>query len=156
MSESVYIETTIISYLTGWHSKDITLAAQQAATKDWWEHQRQHFQLMTSEIVRVEASAGDPSAAAERMKALSQLPIIPILAEANQLSAALLAKKAIPPNAGRDAAHVAIAATNGVEYLLTWNCPHLANATLRTKIESVCRSFGFEPRIICTPLNFVG
>jgi len=155
MNETVYIETTIISYLTAWPSKDLLRAAHQEATKDWWDHQRGTYQLLTSEVVQIEATAGDPNAATERINVLNALPLLPVTPDAKQIARALLAQMALPATADRDALHVAIAASNGVEYLLTWNCRHLANATLRGKIETVCRSLGYEPPIICTPLELV-
>jgi hypothetical protein len=155
MNETVYIDTTIVSYLTAWPSKDLLRAAHQIATKDWWDHQRGTYQLLTSEVVQIEAAAGDPTAAAERMNVLNALPLLPITADARHIARALLAQMALSATADRDALHVAIAASNGVEFLLTWNCSHLANATLRGKIESVCRSLGYEPPIICTPLELV-
>ena len=155
MNETVYIETTIVSYLTARPTKDVLRDAHQQATKDWWDHQRPTYQLLTSEVVQIEAAAGDPTAAAERLNALNPLPLLPITVDARQIARALLAQMALPVTADRDALHVAIAASNGVEYLLTWNCRHLANATLRGKIEGVCRSLGYEPPIICTPLELV-
>jgi len=125
------------------------------ATKDWWDHQRGTYQLLTSEVVQIEATAGDPNAATERINVLNALPLLPVTPDAKQIARALLAQMALPATADRDALHVAIAASNGVEYLLTWNCRHLANATLRGKIETVCRSLGYEPPIICTPLELV-
>jgi len=155
MNETVYIETTIVSYLKAWPSKDVLRAAQQMATKDWWEHQRNTYQLVALEVVQIEAAAGDAAAAAERMTVVNALPLLPVTPDARQIARTLLAKMALPPNAARDALHVAIAASNGVHYLLTWNCRHLANATLRAKIESVCRSLGYEPPTICTPLELM-
>jgi hypothetical protein len=153
MNPTVYIETTIISYLTAWPSNDAVRAAHQVATREWWDHERVAYQLCTSEVARVEASAGDPVAAAERVAVLDQLRLLPVTPEARQLAGELLARTALPATEDRDAAHIAVAATNGVDYLLTWNCRHLANATLRTRIEMVCRSLGYEPPVICTPLE---
>jgi hypothetical protein len=153
MKPTVYIETTIISYLTAWRSNNAVRAAHQVATREWWDHERGGYELRTSEVVRIEASAGDPLAAAERIAVLDQLPLLPVTAEARRLGGELLARMVLPATEDRDAAHIAIAATNGMDYLLTRNCGHLANATLRTRIELVCRSLGYEPPVICTPLE---
>lgn len=120
-------------------------------TRQWWEEDRQQFELYTSEVVIDEAAQGDPEAAAERLALLSNLALLPILPEAATLADELVARHALPPKARIDAAHVAIAATNGVDFLLTWNCRQLANATLRAKIEEVCRHRGCRAPTICTP-----
>ncbi len=151
MKPTVYIETTVVSYLTAWPSRDIIRAAQQQITHDWWHTQREQFDLLTSELVILEASAGDQTAATERIRILSDLQIADSGEQAEILAAALITTAAIPSGASRDALHVAIAATNGIDYLLTWNCTHLANAMLRDKIERTCAASGFRPPVIATP-----
>jgi predicted nucleic acid-binding protein len=147
----VYIETTVISYLTARPSRDVVIAGHQKITRDWWQTDRDKFDLMASQLVVREASAGDPQAAKERLEKLTTLTLLEVTEEAMTLAQELLTTGAVPEKAAEDALHLAIAVTNGVEYLLTWNCKHLANATMRTKIEDVCRSAGYEPVIICTP-----
>jgi predicted nucleic acid-binding protein len=151
MKQTVYIETTVVSYLTAWPSRDIIRAAQQRITYDWWHTQRGHFDLVTPELVVLEASAGDPAAAKERLEALSNIKIAKSSAAAQELASALIARAALPRIAFRDAFHVAIAATNGVDFLLTWNCTHLANSILRDNIEETCLIAGFRPPAIGTP-----
>ena len=154
MSEArptVYVETTIISYLTAWPSRDLVRAAQQQVTREWWEKRRNDFDLVCSELVEEEAAAGDPTAAAERLKIISTLQFLAAGERAPDLAEELIDALALPGRARADAMHVAIAATNGVDFLLTWNMRHLANAVLRPRIESVCRDKGFEPPTICTP-----
>jgi len=148
---TVYIETTIIGYLTSWPRKDPLVAGQQTLTREWWDQERNDYDLVTSAVVRSEAAAGDATAAAERLAVIDKLRFLSITPESIALAQALLSRLAIPPTEDRDAAHVGIAAAHGVHYLLTWNCRHLANATLRPKIELVCREQGYEPPIICTP-----
>lgn len=146
----VYVETTVISYLTARPSRDVILAAHQQVTCDWWEH-RDRFALTASQLVVQEARAGDPTAAQERLDVLTGIPLLEATQEALQLARALLDSGAVPEQAAEDALHIAIAAVNGVEYLVTWNCRHLANATKRMQIEDVCREAGYEPPVICTP-----
>jgi predicted nucleic acid-binding protein len=153
MKPRVYIETSVISYLASRPTKDRVLMGNMIETRRWWDSSRPSFDAFTSELVREEASAGDVRAAAKRLKILDQLFLLEIRPQADALALSLLAAMALPPKARRDALHVGIAATNGIEYLLTWNCRHLANAMLRTKIETVCRQHGFEPPVICTPLE---
>jgi predicted nucleic acid-binding protein len=147
----VYIETTVISYLTARHNRDVVVAGHQQITRDWWQTCRERFELVASQLVVREASAGDSRAVQKRLDRLSTLTLLEVTEEAVTLAQELLTSGAIPEKAAEDALHLAIAVTNGVEYLLTWNCKHLANATMRTKIEDVCRAAGYEPVIICTP-----
>ena len=151
MKAKVYIETTVISYLTARPSRDVVIAGHQKITRDWWQTDRDKFDLMASQLVVREASEGDPQAAKERLEKLTTLTLLEVTEEAMTLAQELLTTRAVPEKAAEDALHLAIAVTNGVEYLLTWNCKHLANATMRTKIEDVCRAAGYEPVIICTP-----
>jgi len=150
MKPTVYLETTVVSYLTAWPSRDLVRAGQQQTTRDWWD-QRERYELFISELVVSEAEAGDATAAAARMAILDALPVLRITPEADTLAEALVAKLTIPPSALRDAVHVAVAATNGMQYLLTWNCRHLANLHQRARIEQVCRDAGYAPPLIGTP-----
>jgi hypothetical protein len=155
MKPTVYIETTIVGHLTARLTADAVVAGQMLATRKWWKDSRAHFEIFTSELVLAEASRGDPDAASERLDALAGVPLLSIPEASADLADALVARNALPFKARVDAAHVAIAATTGMEYLLTWNCRHLANATLRSRIEQVCRERGFDPPIICTPLELI-
>jgi len=148
---TVYIETTVVSYLTAWTSRDLVRAAQQQQTREWWDVRREDFELVCSELVEREAAAGDPVAAGDRLKALTDLRVLVATPEAAALAVDLIKRLQLPPRAQPDALHVAIAATNGIDYLLTWNCRHLSNAVLRPRIEWVCRDNGLEPPVICTP-----
>ncbi len=151
MKPRAYIETTIVSYLTAWPSRDVVVAGHQQVTRDWWSSCRNHFDVMASELVVQEASAGDQKAARDRLDVLDQLLLLEATEEALALARRLVDSGAIPPAADDDALHLAIAATNGIEYLVTWNCRHLANATRRAVIEAAIRDAGYEPPIICTP-----
>jgi predicted nucleic acid-binding protein len=151
MEAKVYLETTFVSYLTARPSRDVVIAGHQQTTHEWWQTCRGRFDLVASQLVVQEVGAGDPQAAQERLNVLATLTLLEVTEEAMALAQELLATRAVPEKAAEDALHIAIAVTNGVEYLLTWNCKHLANATIRAKIEEVCRSAGYEPVIICTP-----
>ena len=148
----IYLETTIIGYLTALPSRDLVIAALQQVTRDWWAG-RGAFDLFISQLVVDEASAGDTAAAARRLEALRDVAILETTEDAVMLGRALLSGGAIPPKAAADAFHIGVAAAHGLDYLVTWNCTHIANATLRGRIEAICRSFGFEPPIICTPVE---
>jgi predicted nucleic acid-binding protein len=151
MKPMIYIETTFISYLTAWPSRDVVIAGHQQVTRDWWNDCRGRYELCVSQLVLQEASAGDVQAAKERLDILAEMTLLPTTENAVKLAESLLSSAALPAKAAADALHVAIAATNGVDYLLTWNCRHLANASMRSRIETVCESSGFNAPIICTP-----
>src|SRR2546421_7333451 len=157
MKPSVYVETTVPSYLTAWPSRDLVRAAHQQITREWWAR-RDTFALYSSRLVVQECQAGDPQAAADRLAALAGIPLLEQTAEAGELAEALLRDVPLPAKAAADALHIATAAVHGMQYLLTWNCTHIANVSLRPRIEAVCRAAGFEPPLICTPeeLQFEG
>jgi|SRR5688572_3930922 len=151
MKPTVYIETTVVSQLTMRPRRDPKVAGQIDDTRRWWSEMRPHFDVFTSEVVRAEAARGDAIAAQARLEAIADVPLVPIGDAVTQIAEAMIARQALPPKAHVDATHIAIAATNGMHYLLTWNCKHLPNATMRARIEEVCRDHGYEPPIICTP-----
>jgi predicted nucleic acid-binding protein len=151
MKPKVYIETSIISYLTARLSNDLRVAANQHTTIEWWETRRPCFELFISEFVIVEASLGNTEASKKRLEVTENLSKLSVTEEVRRLAKALISDGAIPQKAEIDAYHIAVTVVNGIDYLLTWNCTHIANATIRPKIEKVCRKYGFEPPIICTP-----
>ena len=151
MKAKVYIETSVISYLTSRPSQDIVIAGHQQTTRDWWYTHRTQFDVVASQLVVQEASAGDPHAAQQRLAVLAELELLAVTAEAMALAQALVNGGPLPSQAAEDALHIAIAVTNGIEYLITWNCKHLANASMRKDIDRICRLRGYEPIVICTP-----
>lgn len=150
----LYIETSVVSYLTAQGSRDLVLAAHQEVTRSWWAS-RDGYDLYVSQFVLDEAAAGDSEAAGRRLEVLREMPLLNASTEVLALARRLLAERGMPAKARIDALHVATAAVHGMDYLLSWNCKHIANATLRTRIESICRTAGFEPPVICTPLELV-
>jgi predicted nucleic acid-binding protein len=151
MKPRIYLETTIPSYLTAWPSRDLVRAAHQQITREWWRQRRGEFELFISQVVVRECQAGDPDAAARRLEVFRDLPLLEQTGEATALAQLLLEQVPLPDRAAVDALHIAIAAVHGMDYLLTWNCTHIANAALRGRIESACRAGGNEPPAICTP-----
>jgi hypothetical protein len=147
----VYLETTIASYLTAWPSRDLIMAANQEITHEWWTNRKGAFEIFVSQTVIKESSAGDQNAAQRRLEFLKPFPRLDITDEVELLAEKLIADVPLPPKAQADALHIAVAAVNKMDYLLTWNCTHIANATLRSQIERVCRSQGYEPPVVCTP-----
>ncbi len=98
-----------------------------------------------------ECQGGDPTAAEKRVEAVRNLPLLEESVEAVSLAKSLVQQVPLPEQATADALHIAISAVHGMDYLLTWNCTHIANASLRARIDSACRKHGYEPPIICTP-----
>jgi hypothetical protein len=151
MKSTVYLETSIIGYLTSRPSRDLITAANQQLTRDWWDQHREQFDLYISEAAVAECSLGDPQAAQERLDVLEGIPVLDVTEAADNLADELLKQVPLPEKAAVDALHIAIATVNGIDYLLTWNCTHIANAALQHRIEAICRSADFESPTICTP-----
>jgi hypothetical protein len=152
LKATVYVETSIVSYLTALSSRDVVMVAHQELTRVWWAS-RGDFALFASRFVTDEASAGDVTAARRRLDALHGIPLLGITDDVIQLAARLVADGGLPAKARVDALHVAVSTVHGMDYLLTWNCKHIANASLRGRIEAICKSSGFIPPVICTPFE---
>jgi hypothetical protein len=151
MKPRVYVETTIISHLTARKSRSSMLAGQQEATRLWWAGAASQFELVTSQIVLDESSAGDKAAANRRLAVLQSIPLLDVTDEAKLIARRLVQAQAMPAKAVQDALHVGIAATHGALFLLTWNCRHLANALMRRAIDATCLAAGYIAPTICTP-----
>jgi predicted nucleic acid-binding protein len=149
--ESVYLETTFISYLVARPRRDMIVGAHQKITHEWWDTRRNDFRCCVSQVVIDEASSGDPSEIQKRLDAIRDLPVLEATRTAEALAQAIIASGVIPPRAVRDAAHIAVAAVHGIDYLLTWNCRHLANAQIVRRIRVVCDQLSQRMPVICTP-----
>jgi hypothetical protein len=156
MKPKVYIETTIISYLASKPSRDLITAAHQQITHDWWEMRLKDFEVYISQFVLDEASAGDADAAARRLALLGSFPLLDAMPEALELAGALVAHGAIPPRKAADAAHIAVATVHHMQFLLTWNCTHLANAEILAQVQAICAGLGYAAPIVCTPEELLG
>ncbi|MEN6336376.1 MAG: type II toxin-antitoxin system VapC family toxin [Phycisphaerales bacterium] len=156
MKKRVYIETSIVSYLTARPSRDLLAAAWQEITTAWWDRRRQDFELYTSELTVEESSGGDAIAAQRRLESLQSLPLLEITDSALALAEVLVNAGAIPGNAAGDALHVALATVHRMDYLLTWNCRHIDNAEMMPAIRAVALSSGYSLPEICTPQELMG
>src|SRR5262245_23374626 len=154
--DSVYMERTFMSYLVARHTRDVLVPAHQQASQDWWTNRRNEFECFVSQIVIDEASVGDSTEVEKRQTIMSALPVLAITEDTEALTQAILSSGMIPPRAVRDAAHIAVATTNEVDFLLTWNCKHLANAQIARKISLVCERLGWQMPTICTPEELMG
>ena len=142
--KTVYIETSIVSYLTALPARDLLAAAWQNATSQWWEAQRQRFDLYTSQLVADEAAKGDPQAAERRLAALTGITHLSMPDPVIELATRLQDEGALPKKVIDDAVHVAVCAYHGVDYLLTWNCRHIDNAEMKPLMRSVCAVLGYR------------
>lgn len=153
---TVYIETSILSCLTARPSRDLIVAGQQQITAEWWENAKEEYKLFVSTVVIEEASGGDAEAAEWRLESIVEMDALNVTDNAVQLAALLIQKGAMPSKAVQDALHVAIACVHRIQYLLTWNYRHLANATMREAINQICREAGYTAPVICTPVELGG
>lgn len=155
-NKTVYIETSVVSYLTARATSNLLAAAWQTATAEWWDTHRSRFDLCTSALTVEEAGRGNQEAAARRLEALGGISMLPITEAVAALSDAIISGRALPPSAQNDAIHIAVSAVHGIDYLLTWNFRHLANAETRPLIREVCEQKGYNSPEICTPSELMG
>ncbi|MBI4726385.1 type II toxin-antitoxin system VapC family toxin [candidate division TA06 bacterium] len=152
---SVYIETSIISYLAAKPSRDLLTAGCQQITAQWWKNKRNEYDLFISELVIAEARAGLPDEAAKRLELLRGISELKITGDVRQIAATLVAQGALPGKAQADALHIATAAVHGIDYLLTWNCRHIDNPATKPLVRRVCSTEGYLCPEICTPIEIM-
>jgi len=151
MKEKVYIETSVISYLCSRPSRDLIVAASQEITHEWWEKERLHYDCFVSEFVVQEAVAGDPDAVVKRQSVIAHLSELDVDMTVADVASELLLRTAFPQKVADDISHIAVAAVYGMDYLLTWNCKHIANPRWLPKITAVLDELGYKAPVICTP-----
>jgi predicted nucleic acid-binding protein len=156
MKPSVYLETTIPSYHTARPSRDVVVAGHQATTRDWWDNRLPHFRAFISQIVLDEAASGDTQAAKDRLAVPKSFPLLDVRDDATDLAGDLIDSGPIPRQAAGDALHIALTAVHGIDFLVTWNCTHIANAEMTGKITEICHGPGLECPVICTPEELMG
>lgn len=155
MKPKVYVETSVVSYLVGRTGGDVIQISHQKITKAWWTV-RSGYSLYVSDLVLQEAAAGDANAAGRRLAVIERLPVLHISDETIDLATEIMRATRLPKKANADALHIALASTHGMDYLVSWNCRHIANVLLRGKIDAACRTLGLEPPAICTPEEILG
>ena len=156
MSETVYIETSVLGYLTARSTKNLIIAGNIEVTRDWWELRRSAFTLYISQVVLSEAAQGDAEIAAQRLEAVRGLPLLEVTEAVEDLATQFMMRSNLPSKASDDAIHIALATVSGLNYLLTWNCKHIANAQSQRKLLSICSDCGYTLPIICTPYELMG
>lgn len=144
-------ETTIASYYTAWLSQNLIVAAHQAITQEWWQHEASIYDIYISQFVLDEAAAGDPDAAQRRLTFLNPFPLLEITEQVELLAQKIIETHLFPQKALQDVSHIAVAVIHGMKYLLTWNCTHINHATTKEKVRVICEQQGFPFPIICTP-----
>jgi predicted nucleic acid-binding protein len=154
--ETVYVETSIVSYLRQKPSTQVVLAARQLLTHQWWNDERTNYQLVASQFVIDEASAGNPTLAAERLQLLAGIPLLPLDPAIADIADEIMSRAILPENARTDALHIAAVAHHRIQYLLTWNFRHIANARILPRIHNVLNDLLLPVPVICTPEEMVG
>ncbi|WP_204151001.1 type II toxin-antitoxin system VapC family toxin [Leptolyngbya sp. CCY15150] len=156
MSETIYVETSIIGYLTARSSNNLILMANMETTRQWWDGRRSQFMLYISQVVLDEVARGDGEMASRRLKILRDFPLLEINQAVQDLAVQFLSNSNLPPKASDDALHIAAATVYGLDYLLTWNCRHIANAQIQKKLLQISLDAGYELPTICTPYELMG
>lgn len=151
MKEKVYIETSVVSYLCSRPSRDLLVAANQAVTREWWERDRGRYDLYISQFVTAEIGSGDRDAAAKRRDAVQNVPVLVANEAAGRLAREIMRQAKLPRSVADDVAHVAIAAVYGMDYLLTWNCSHIANPHWLRKLTAIVSAHGYAMPVVCGP-----
>ena len=155
MAHSIFIETTIPSYYVSRPSRNLLQFARQELTRDWWDGQRHQFQLFTSQLVLDEASEGEPAKASERLQILEGIELLDLDERVDALAAKLVGSGILPVTALRDASHLAAAGVYRMDFLLTWNCKHIANPFIAERLQSCFSKMGVHFPVICTPEQFI-
>ena len=151
MKQTLYLETTIPSYLKAKQSRDIIQTARQQITAEWWDSRLKDFDIYISQVVIDEASEGDTVASTKRMEAIKTFPLLEITEEVVDLAQKIIIEKIIPEKAIRDALHIAVATFHEMSFLLSWNCKHISNAELIKRLRKIVWDEGLELPVICTP-----
>ena len=155
MNKSVYIESSVISYLTARPSRDVVTSARQAITLEWWDEYRDFYQTFVSQLVIEEIGSGDELAAKRRMNIVKDILLLETTTNALKLAKKLLSEHAVPQNSVEDALHISIASVQKMDFLLTWNFKHINNANTRRKIIDVINDNGFRCPILCSPEELI-
>jgi len=151
MKNSVYIESSVISYLTARPSRDVVKSARQTLTIEWWQSSQAEFDVFISVLVRKEIAAGDSVASTQRLAIVQDIAVLGTPSEAEQIADTLIMEKALPKNSQEDALHIGIAASHGMDYLLTWNFKHINNAKKKLHVMQVVKNLGFSCPVLCSP-----
>jgi predicted nucleic acid-binding protein len=151
MKETVYLETSVVSYYTARPSRDVVVLAHHEITRQWWEKALNEYEIFISQAVIDEVREGDPEASEERLKAIADFKHLEINSKVGEMTDIYIAKLEIPPKEVGDAVHIAIASIHEVDYLVTWNCSHIANGAIIKKLAEINTGYGVHTPVLCTP-----
>ena len=146
----IYIESTIPSYVVARPARDLLQAARQQLTRDWWEFKRNKHELFTSQVVLDEIAGGEPAMAQQRLAVMAGIALLSSIDEVETLTQRILDSGLLPPDADRDAAHIAFAIAHEMDILLSWNCRHIANAAIQSRLRHLVEDFGLTLPVLCT------
>lgn len=156
MKPTLYLETTVPSYYTARPGRDVIVLAHQEITRMWWEQRLSAFEIYISPVVLEEARQGDQEAARKRLNVLAPFSVLEATSAIERLAETYMTRLSLPEKALRDAAHLAFACGYELEYLVTWNCTHIANAELRRRLMAINTTLELQTPIICTPEELMG
>lgn len=152
---SVYVETTVVSYLTAKPSRDLVVAAHQQVTREWWEKAQLRFDMYISAVVLDEIVQGDPEAAEKRRRIVADMKLLGRLPQVEELKAEYAARLPIPDKALADCYHLALASWHGMDYLVSWNMKHIVNGDVILAVQDLNAARGIRTPLICTPEELV-
>lgn len=151
MKATVYIESTIVSYLTAKPSRDLIVAAHQQLTTEWWDLIRPQVDCFVSPFVIQEISAGDEEAANKRIEFVKDIPVLEINKEIQKLAQTYFNSLDIPEKARLDASHLAVAVWHELDYLLSRNCKHIVSGRVKKILEKINSQLNIKTPVLCTP-----
>ncbi len=146
----IYLESTIPSYVVARPARDLLQAARQQLTRDWWDLKRNKHELFTSQVVLDEIAGGEPAMAQQRLAVMAGIALLSSIDEVETLTQRILDSALLPPDADRDAAHIAFATAHEMDILLSWNCRHIANAAIQSRLRHLVEEFGLTLPVLCT------
>lgn len=149
--ESIYIETTVVSYFTSRPSRDVITAARQESTRALWPRLISDYESYVSALVLEEAGQGDEDQIQKRLQAVKSFKVLDTDDAARVLAEKIIKGHGIPKKYPEDAIHIAVAAVNGIDVLITWNIAHMNNPFTRALVRRIVEEAGYRCPEICSP-----
>ena len=155
MKLRVYIETSIPSFYHETRTEP-EMVAQRIWTRQWWDGRRDEYEVVTSEAVLDELGAGDYPTKTQILSLVSSLPVLPVEPAIAEIVEAYIVHQVMPQDPLGDALHLALTSYHRCDFLLTWNCNHLANANKFNHIKRINTLLGLFVPMLITPLEMLG
>ena len=153
---TLYMGTTIPSFLLAEPSRDLVASARQEVTRDWWRREHGRFEVFVSQTVLDEAQKGSHSAAQKRPEFLEQFQVLATTHDVDRLAELYVRKQIVPAEKLGDALHLAVASIYRMNFLCTWNLKHIANAFAIRRLRALNAEQGLFTPEICTPEQLLG